>query len=56
MNRKERRARLPFIADWRWQREGEKTPWYTSATLLRQTAHEDWSAVTRWIGQRLAGI
>jgi len=31
-------------AHWRWLAEGERTPWYPSARLLRQQRLDDWSA------------
>ncbi|MGD0962192.1 MAG: tetratricopeptide repeat-containing glycosyltransferase family protein, partial [Methylomonas sp.] len=36
---------LPFIPDFRWLLERGDTPWYPSATLFRQDASRDWSAV-----------
>jgi hypothetical protein len=33
--------------DWRWQLEGETTPWYPSMRLFRQDAFGDWKAVIR---------
>jgi tetratricopeptide (TPR) repeat protein len=36
---------LSFAAsDFRWGEKGERTPWYPSARLLRQTAPQDWTA------------
>ena len=31
--------------DWRWLKEGENSPWYPSATLLRQTEPGAWEPV-----------
>ena len=42
---------LPRVADWRWGRTGEKSPWYPSMRMFRQTGRRDWGPV---IG-RLAG-
>jgi tetratricopeptide (TPR) repeat protein len=36
---------LPHVADFRWMRECEDTPWYPTAKLLRQPAHGDWDSV-----------
>lgn len=38
-------ALLPHIAEWRWGIEGERTPWYPSMTLVRQSEFGDWSGV-----------
>jgi len=35
---------VPKVAEWRWGRHGETTPWYPSMTLVRQTVAGDWSA------------
>jgi FkbM family methyltransferase len=36
---------LAFVPDWRWTLEGEKTPWYPSMRLFRQTSLGDWGGV-----------
>jgi hypothetical protein len=36
---------LPQRCDWRWGREGETTPWYPTARLVRQTSAGDWGSV-----------
>jgi Flp pilus assembly protein TadD len=36
---------LPFAADWRWLREGERTLWYPTVRLFRQTVRGDWDGV-----------
>ena len=35
---------LPRACDWRWGMDARTTPWYPSATLLRQKTPGDWSA------------
>ncbi|HEX5683208.1 MAG TPA: tetratricopeptide repeat protein [Ideonella sp.] len=40
--------------DWRWLREGERTDWYPSLRLLRQSAPQDWDGVVQTIRGRLA--
>lgn len=36
---------LPHAADFRWMRQRTDTPWYPTATLLRQQAFGDWDSV-----------
>ncbi|MGJ3258665.1 MAG: tetratricopeptide repeat protein [Rhodospirillales bacterium] len=36
---------LPANADWRWGREGERTPWYSSMRMFRQPALGRWDSV-----------
>mgnify|MGYP002783725314 CR=1 FL=1 len=39
---------LPHVPDWRWGRDGDRTPWYASMRLHRQARVGDWdSAITR---------
>lgn len=35
---------LPFAPDFRWGDEGQVSPWYPSARLLRQTSPGEWSS------------
>jgi tetratricopeptide (TPR) repeat protein len=44
---------LPFIPDWRWGLEVEKTQWYESVTLLRQKADREWGLVINDLARRL---
>jgi len=46
---------LPHVPhDWRWFREGERTPWYPTARLFRQPAPGDWDAVVREVAAAVA--
>ncbi|OIQ95896.1 tetratricopeptide repeat protein [mine drainage metagenome] len=44
---------LPFAPDWRWQRQRADSPWYPSATLIRQPAPGDWSGALAELRCRL---
>jgi len=36
---------LPYVPDWRWGVNGEKTKWYDSVILFRQHTRNDWRSV-----------
>ncbi len=36
---------LPFAPDWRWGLESDKSAWYESLTLIRQSHWNDWNSV-----------
>ena len=36
---------LPYVPDWRWLLEGERTQWYPTIKLYRQPALKDWESV-----------
>jgi FkbM family methyltransferase len=44
---------LAQVPDWRWTLEGERTPWYPSMRLFRQTALGDWNSVFERMAQAL---
>ena len=44
---------LSFAPDWRWGREGERTPWYPSLKLVRQEHGETWAAVAQRLAAQL---
>lgn len=41
-------------ADWRWLRDTDRSPWYPTARLFRQTRQGDWSAVVADLVRALA--
>ena len=45
---------LPFAPDWRWMLSVEDSPWYPSATLLRQPRAGNWGGAITKILQKLA--
>ena len=45
---------LPFAPDWRWMISGEDSPWYPSATLIRQNRAGNWGDPITKILQKLA--
>ncbi len=36
---------LPYVAEWRWLRHREDSPWYPTARLFRQAAPGDWDGL-----------
>jgi hypothetical protein len=38
---------LPHVADWRWLKEREESPWYPTLRLFRQESPGDWAGVMR---------
>jgi len=47
---------LPFVADWRWLREREDSPWYPSMRLFRQPSRGDWDGVIKRVVDGLSGL
>jgi tetratricopeptide (TPR) repeat protein len=45
---------VPSNPDWRWGREGEKTFWYASVTLFRQSKKGNWDEVFEKIEKKLS--
>ena len=44
---------LSYAADFRWMRHRTDTPWYSTATLIRQPAFGDWDSVITRLGGEL---
>jgi hypothetical protein len=44
---------LSAIPDWRWQLEGEETPWYPTMRLFRQQREGDWDEVFQRVAAEL---
>jgi tetratricopeptide (TPR) repeat protein len=44
---------VTFAPDWRWTLNGETSPWYPAARLLRQTVPGDWDAVIARVADEL---
>lgn len=44
---------LPFDPDWRWGRKGERTPWYKSLRIFRQSIFGTWDEVIAKVRNRL---
>jgi hypothetical protein len=47
---------LPAVADWRWMRERDDTPWYPTMRLFRQDKPGDWAGVIARIAAAVGGI
>jgi tetratricopeptide (TPR) repeat protein len=47
---------LPFSGDWRWMFEGEKSPWYPTARLFRQSVLGDWDSALARVGGSLEAL
>ena len=45
---------LPRVADWRWLRAREDSPWYHSARLFRQIVPKDWGPVVEQVNEALS--
>lgn len=47
---------LPYSPTWRWLLGREDSPWYGSATLLRQTRPDEWDPVCAQVASRLRAL
>ena len=46
---------LPYAPDWRWGFEGDRTPWYPSVKIFRQSADRAWEPVIERVVEELKG-
>jgi hypothetical protein len=44
---------IPYNPDWRWKIDGEKTEWYDSMKLFRQTERDNWANVLEKVAGEL---
>ncbi|MDD3845762.1 MAG: tetratricopeptide repeat protein [Syntrophorhabdaceae bacterium] len=47
---------LPYVPDWRWGLEGERTPWYPTMRLFRQRYPGDWRETINRVFRELAAL
>ncbi len=47
---------LPYSTDYRWGMNGDKTPWYPTATLFRQPDISDWTSVVHKVATALTNF
>jgi hypothetical protein len=47
---------LPFVPEWRWLLEGERTAWYPSMRLFRQSRPRDWAGVVGRVRDELSAL
>jgi len=47
---------LPYLADWRWLRDRDDSPWYPAARLFRQDASCRYEPVVHSVRSELAGM
>lgn len=44
---------LPYVSEWRWMTDPDRTVWYDSVELVRQKTPGDWAGVARRVVERL---
>jgi ADP-heptose:LPS heptosyltransferase len=45
---------LPFVPDYRWLLERNDSPWYSTATLFRQSKTGDWKTTVAEVIKKLS--
>jgi tetratricopeptide (TPR) repeat protein len=44
---------LPFVSDWRWNKESERTPWYPGIRIFKQERLMEWEPVISRVTEEL---
>jgi Flp pilus assembly protein TadD len=47
---------IPFVSEWRWMRDTETSPWYSSVRLIRQDKLNDWPSVIKRAAAGLSAL
>ena len=47
---------IPYVPEWRWMQNTDKTPWYPKAKLLRQEKPIDWTHVMKKVKKLLEHV
>ena len=45
---------LPTVAEWQWGVSGEKSPWYPTMRIFRQSSKNNWTELMKRVGKALA--
>lgn len=44
---------IPHAPDWRWLQHGERSPWYPTMKLFRQSSPGDWKGVLKQVAEQI---
>lgn len=47
---------LPWLADWRWMRLSDRTPWYPATRLFRMARRNDWDGTMERIAEAVRAL